>query len=272
MASLARYAAAFATIGPATDKRLSQLFSPTHLPASVADICSLLFIFMTKREHSPEQIVAATATVLSQARPHLVAQAPADRAGAVAGGLDDASAALASIPMSEIVGGSALEHVVERMRELWGASSSSAQIHRLATGDQLEAFKVIFGNARLGHLPHGAISFTQKRLHVKVLRLDLTPAHVVRQVVEAGASKRFNRESQTVVTHPHCLTTLAPQKTSGSFVICASQDALAWRPSDRHAPALALPLSLRATKPRQPGQSRQRALRRPLASARACSR
>ncbi|GEM09887.1 hypothetical protein Rt10032_c09g3904 [Rhodotorula toruloides] len=192
-------------------------FLPTHVPGSVADLCALVFLFATERDCQPSGIAEAAATALRTARPCLVSQAGLDKSAALSRHLDAACALLASHISSpvDIARGSDVWRIVQAMRALWGKSSSVTKIHRLASADQLEAFAMLFGRARLGHLPHGSLSFSPQRLHVKVLRLDLAPAHLVRTILAAAPSDALpqtppaNDSPDATPSHPSRLPSLS---------------------------------------------------------------
>lgn len=189
-----------------TDGVVAQSFLPIHVPASVADICGLIFLFVTQSDFRPADIARAAATAVDTTRPILLSQTNLDKSTALARRFDTASALLASHVTSpvDVGAGSDAWRTAQAMRALWGKSSSAAKIHQLASADQLEAFALVFGNARLGHLPHGALSFSPTRLHVKVLRVDLAPAHLVRTVLGAFAISPRSWLAETV---PDLLTT-----------------------------------------------------------------
>ncbi|BGP60352.1 hypothetical protein NBRC10512v2_001660 [Rhodotorula toruloides] len=191
-------------------------FLPIHVPASVADICGLIFLFVTQSDFRPADIARAAATAVDTTRPILLSQTNLDKSTALARRFDTASALLASHVTSpvDVGAGSDAWRTAQAMRALWGKSSSAAKIHQLASADQLEAFALVFGNARLGHLPHGALSFSPTRLHVKVLRVDLAPAHLVRTVLAAGPPDTLPQPSasnvpDTASSHPSQLPSLS---------------------------------------------------------------
>lgn len=56
------------------------------------------------------------------------------------------------------------------------------QILQLASGDLLEAFRIVFPSFKLPHLPRGSVTFSHNRIHVHILRIDTPPPYLLKSL------------------------------------------------------------------------------------------
>ncbi|GAA6047836.1 hypothetical protein NBRC10513_003603 [Rhodotorula toruloides] len=200
-----------ASVAQDGDGRLLSTFLPTHAPMSAADACSLISSIAEEPVIIPRVAAALKDYIsfLSRIMSHdLKTDDTLGKSRDAAEHFHHCSQLLSLLNIDRITLSQqapiaaqdrTLHSIAAQIEATWSGGvihvgskpilkPTPKQILRLASGDQLEAFRIVFPSFKLPHFPRGSVTFSHDRLHVHILRIDTPPPYLLTSLYGSAAA------------------------------------------------------------------------------------
>ncbi|BGP33855.1 hypothetical protein JCM10296v2_005661 [Rhodotorula toruloides] len=200
-----------ASVAQDGDGRLSTNFLPTHAPMSAADACSLISSIAEEPVIIPRDAAALKDYIsfLSRIMSHdLKTDDTLGKSQDAAEHFHHCSQLLSLLDINRTTlsphdptaaQARTLRAIAAQIEATWSGAvvrSGSkpitkpmpSQILKLASGNLLEAFRIVFPSFDLPHLPHGSVTLSHNRLHVHIIHVDTPPPYLLNSLYGSAAA------------------------------------------------------------------------------------